>query len=297
MRPGVSMVDGPASRFQSSPRLEKRRSRLFTPLRPHRKLPRDQVAHGITHMRAPRVGFIQFDQRISVRIRFPAHLLKILDQLLTAAVDQQAMLTRMISQLGVHAVHAILYQGIRAGHRECNVVAIAIATEELLHDLPVGTRRRGAALLSRGIAVYTDTQLRTRIPLFRPAQELFASGQRVGVRQDEFFQDDYHTIEDLRQHRAQRIHIEVERPAQLHPTTKRDILHAVHAVKRIVGSPYSESFELGLKLLSIGAFIQLLSRALQFFAGYVAAFGGGKLENLPIWPPFGASDQFMEMIE
>jgi len=67
--PGVSMAASPASRFESSLRLEKRRSRSFTPPRPHWKPPCDQAVDRITHMRAHRVGFIQFDQRISLRIR------------------------------------------------------------------------------------------------------------------------------------------------------------------------------------------------------------------------------------
>ena len=43
-----------------------------------------------------------------MRIRFPAHLLKILDQLLTASIHQQSTITGMVSQLRVHAVHTIL---------------------------------------------------------------------------------------------------------------------------------------------------------------------------------------------
>ena len=114
-----------------------------------------------------------------MRICFPTYLLEILNQLLTSGVDEKSMLTSMISQPGVHAVHAILDQGIRTRHMERDVKAIAIAAEERLNDLPIRARRRSVALLRSGIAVYLDSQPRSRAPLFGSTQELFASCQRV----------------------------------------------------------------------------------------------------------------------
>ena len=69
----------------------------FAYLWSHRKFSCDQISDRVTYVRTHRVGFIQFDQRIAVRIRFPAHLLKIPDELLTVFVDHKAMLTGVIS--------------------------------------------------------------------------------------------------------------------------------------------------------------------------------------------------------
>ena len=63
------------------------------------------------------------------------------------------MMAGMIAQPGVDAVHAILHGRIRAGHMQRELEAIAVTTEELPHDLPIGARRRGVALLRSGIAV------------------------------------------------------------------------------------------------------------------------------------------------
>src|ERR1700722_12172135 len=80
-------------------------------------------------MRAHRIGFIQLHQRVSVRIGFPADLLKILDQMLTRGANKEAILTRVISQLRIHAVHTILHQWIRAGNGKGNLKPIAITVE------------------------------------------------------------------------------------------------------------------------------------------------------------------------
>jgi len=50
------------------------RSGSFAPRRLHGKFTRDQVAERIAHMRAFRIGLVELDQRIAMRIGFPRHL-------------------------------------------------------------------------------------------------------------------------------------------------------------------------------------------------------------------------------
>jgi hypothetical protein len=61
-----------------------------------------------------------------VRIGLPAHLLEILDQLLTPRIDLQAMLANIVSQHGIHAVDTILDGRIGAGHAEADVIAVRV---------------------------------------------------------------------------------------------------------------------------------------------------------------------------
>jgi hypothetical protein len=51
-----------------------------------------------------------------VRISLPGHLLEVLDQLFALGIDQQAMITRVVTQHGVHAIDSILHQRIVTGY-------------------------------------------------------------------------------------------------------------------------------------------------------------------------------------
>jgi hypothetical protein len=92
-----------------------------------------------------------------MRIGFPAHLLQILHQVFAILVHHEQMLTGVISELRVYAVHPVLHGWIRAGDSETHVVPIRVTAEEIPHDLPVGSGRGGAALLSGGIAIFADS--------------------------------------------------------------------------------------------------------------------------------------------
>ena len=87
--------------------LEQRWPGSFAHLWSHREFSCDQISDSVADMRTCWVGLIQFDQSVSVRVRLPAHLLKIPDELLTVFVDHKPMLTGVIAQPGVDTVHAI----------------------------------------------------------------------------------------------------------------------------------------------------------------------------------------------
>jgi hypothetical protein len=94
-------------------------TRSLAPLGTHRKLPRDPITSSIAYVCSHPIGFIDLRQRIAVRIGFPANLLQILNQLFASRINQQSMLTRMITQHGVHAVNSVLDRGDWHSARGC----------------------------------------------------------------------------------------------------------------------------------------------------------------------------------
>src|SRR5260370_18582764 len=130
-------------------------------------------------MRSHRVRFVQISQRIAVRIRFPTHLFEILDEVLAALIDQHPMLSGMVSQQRVHTVDAILHRWIGARYTNVGVVAIGVAAEKLLYDLPVRPGGRRPALLSSPVAINVAIEGASRVPLLGSAEQLFACRQRV----------------------------------------------------------------------------------------------------------------------
>jgi hypothetical protein len=63
-------------------------------------------------MGARSVRFVQLPQQVSIWIRSPRHLFKILDEMFTVLIDEESMLTGVIPQLGIHAVHPILHRWV-----------------------------------------------------------------------------------------------------------------------------------------------------------------------------------------
>ena len=74
------------------------RSGSFAPRRLHGKFTRDQVAERIAHMRAFRIGLVELDQRIAMRIGFPRHVLEVLDQMSAVWIHQEPMLAGVINR-------------------------------------------------------------------------------------------------------------------------------------------------------------------------------------------------------
>src|SRR6266851_212523 len=143
------------------------------------------------------------------------------------------MLASMISQQGVDAVDSILHRRIGAEHPGDDLKPIAVAAEEVFDDLPIGARGRGSALLAGGVPIEIHFHWPFRPPLLRPTQELFAGLQRVGVWLDYFLQDMHPDFVEVRQHRAEWIHVEIERPAKRTLRTEPEIRNIVCAVESI----------------------------------------------------------------
>src|SRR6266566_9836070 len=171
-----------------------------------------------------------------MRIGSPRHLLEIMDELFTARIDHYPMLAIMISQHGIDTVYSILHGGIGTGYSQGNLKQIRVAEEEVLDDLPIGARGRGSALRASGVSMEIYFHWPVCPPLLGTIQELFASLQRVGIGQDYLLQDMHLGGDEVRQHRAEGVHIEIDRPAYRKPTTERDFGHIVRAVESVVGS-------------------------------------------------------------
>src|SRR5580704_3895055 len=105
--------------------------------------------------------------------------------MLAVTIDQQPILAHLISELGVHAVDAILHRRVHAGHAKDNIESLSMPPKELLHNLPIGTGSRGSPLVGGSVAIDRNREPATRAPLFRPAQELFAGSQSIRVGQDQ----------------------------------------------------------------------------------------------------------------
>ena len=148
-----------------------------------------------------------------MRIGFPADLFEIVDELFAARIDNQPMLAIMISQQSIDAVDSILHRWISAGHSEVDSKQIGVTAEEVYDDLPIGARGRGSVLLAGGVPMDIHFQGPFRPPLLRTIQELFAGLQRVGIGLDYFLQDMYLGAVEVRQHRAERVGVEIQRPA------------------------------------------------------------------------------------
>lgn len=94
------------------------------------------------------------NQRVAVRVGFPANLLEVLDQMFASPINEKSTVATMAAELRVYAVHAILHRRIRCRDPERDVVSIAITSKELLDDLPIGPGGAGPALLGCGIPVH-----------------------------------------------------------------------------------------------------------------------------------------------
>ena len=140
---------------------------------------RYQISDRIAGMRSHRVRFVQISQRVAVRIGFPTYLFEILDEVLTALIYQHPMLSSVVSQQRVHAVDAILHRRIGTRYTNLGVIAIGVAAEKLLYDLPVRARGRRPALFSRRVAINVDIKRDPRVPLLGSAEQLFACRQRI----------------------------------------------------------------------------------------------------------------------
>src|SRR5579862_808795 len=119
---------------------EQRRSGPFTHFGSHRKFPGDQISQCVTYMGARPVRFVQIGQQIAMWVRSPRYLLKVLDEMFTVLIDEESMLTGVIPQLGIHAVHPILHGRIRAPYMDRNAESIGITDKELLYNLPIRAR-------------------------------------------------------------------------------------------------------------------------------------------------------------
>ena len=109
-------------------------------------------------MRAHGVGLVQIRLQITMRVRFPAHALKVFDQLPAFRVYEQPALPAMAAHHRIDGIHPCLDRRILARDVDTSMILIRVLAEKLPHDVPIGSISRAAPTVSRGIAIDVDDQ-------------------------------------------------------------------------------------------------------------------------------------------